>query len=152
AWEVASGQGEPGADQGRKPAEGEVRRAPAGGTGDEDGSVDDPREDRDRLEGVDVSPVALLPDDSDREADRQERQRDDDRAPGESLEGLQRRQPQTQDVGRAALQPPLLPEVEAGERRRHREPRERGKDEPDVEDEEEVAVVAARARVRAAAD
>ena len=111
-------------------------------------AVDEPGQERHHLERVERAAVAALADDAGGQAERQERQRDGDRAPRQPLERRERRQAQPQDVGRAALQPALLPEVEPGQTRGEREAGERGEHETDVQDEEEVAVVGAARRRR----
>src|SRR5207253_9992395 len=134
--------GGPGDDHEAEAAGQEVRGPATRRSCDQHGAVTEPREERNRLERVQLPAVSALTHETDRKADGQERPRDHDRAPPERLERLERRQPEAEDVRRAPLQPTLLPEVEAGQRRGQGEAGERSEDEADVEREEE------RSRIR----
>ena len=70
---------------------------------------------------------------------------------GEAVERRERRRRPAQDRHLAPLEPPLLPEVEGGDRGGEREPGERGEHEADVQHEEDVRVVAPRSGTGAAA-
>ena len=109
---------EPGDEQHREAAAAEPDLAPQ----DQAGRVERPDRERDRHRHVEVA--ALEAGEPDDDAGREDDERDEGGAGREPVERLERRQAEAQHAGVALLQPALLPEVEAGEAGRERQPGE----------------------------
>src|SRR4029079_17375416 len=142
-------ESEAGDDHEREPDKREVRGAAAAPAGlvphEQVERVDRPGPERDRHQRAHRRAVPAQADKAGDDPDRQRRQRNGDRPPGQRLERQKRWGAAEQTGGLPMLQAALLPQEETGEPRGQSESGEREREQADVEYEEEIRVLAAAA-------